>query len=74
MNDDTKALRKTNASFEKVLVDAGFAVLVLLKRTNSRGTTYFFGSAITDDDGLVSIVFRRHGIKRNHARLFSGTF
>lgn len=57
MNDDTKPLRKTKASYEKILVDAGFAALVLLKRNNSRGTTYFFASAITDDDGIVSSYF-----------------
>lgn len=57
MSGDAKILRKTKASFESVLVDAGFAALILLRRTNNRGTTYFFGSAITDDEGIVSSYF-----------------
>ena len=57
MTDDTKQFRKTKASYEKILVDAGFAALVLLKRTNARGTTYFFASARTDDEGVVSSYF-----------------
>lgn len=57
MTDSAKSLRKTKASFEQTLVDAGFAALVLLKRRSSRGTTYFFASAIADDDGLISSYF-----------------
>ena len=57
MKDQTSALRRTKASFEAVLVDADFAALVLLKRTNSRGTTYFFGSAIANDDGIITSYF-----------------
>ncbi len=57
MKDETSALRRTKASFEAVLVEADFAALVLLKRTNSRGTTYFFGSAIADNDGAITSYF-----------------
>ena len=57
MKDHASAIRRTKASFEAVLVDADFAALVLLKRTNSRGTTYFFGSAIADDDGAITSYF-----------------
>jgi hypothetical protein len=57
MSLETKAVRKTKASFETVLVDAGFAALVLLKKTTLRGTSFFFASAIVDDQGTVSSYF-----------------
>lgn len=57
MSLKTKAVRRLSASFEAVLVDAGFAALVLLKRTTSRGTGYFFASAVVDDEGCVTSYF-----------------
>ncbi len=53
MSTDAQVLKKTKASYESILVDADFAVLVLLKRSNTRGTTYFFASAIADEDGQI---------------------
>jgi hypothetical protein len=57
MSDQAKSPRHTTAAFETVLVDADFAALVLLKRTTQRSTTYFFGSAITDDNGDLNEYF-----------------
>ncbi len=57
MSLKTTAVRRMSASFEAVLVDAGFAALVLLKRTTSRGSSYFFASAVVDDEGSVTSYF-----------------
>lgn len=74
MKDHPSALRRTKASFEAVLVDADFAALVLLKRTNSRGTTYFFGSAIADEDGLITSYFLVMASRETTRDYFLGRF
>lgn len=72
MSQQTKAVRKTSASFETVLVDAGFAALALLKRTTSRGTTYYFASALVDDQGEVSSYFAVSASKETTTDYFFG--
>lgn len=72
MSLKTKAIRTLSAAYEAVLVDAGFAALVLLKRTTSRGTSYFFASAVVDDEGSVASYFVVSATKDVTADYFLG--
>lgn len=73
MSLESNAIRKAKASFETVLVDAGFAALVLLKRKMSRGTGYFFASAVVDDSGTVSSYFAVAASKETALDYFLGS-
>jgi hypothetical protein len=74
MTDHHSAFRRTKASFEAVLVDADFAALVILKRKNNRGTTYFFGSAIANEEGLITSYFLVMASRETTHGYFIGRF